>query len=155
MSFVGSFDAVLTQSPQGRSSDSTAYLKIVVQFDSSATLQQVEDAWLTAPGQAPTSEELFITSLSGFFNANYDNVVIVLTQNKIRETSPGRFLVYQKTFFTGDFKAGRLEGEFDTSKDGQLNALKGIYNGAFQPPPVQFSNQIYHIHKSTGSVNET
>jgi len=135
--------------------DKEQYLKIVVKFDSTATLQQVIDAWTTSPGPSPTGEEQFATSLQGYLNANYVNPVIVITRSFINEFSPvgsGRFELYNKARYTFDSPQA---GDRSASKDAQLNSLKGVYNAVLLPPPVSLSNTLFHIHKSTGSVNET
>lgn len=140
----------MTRVLEGRLDPSVeTYLKIVVTFDSSATLQQVIDAWTLPPG--PTGVDLFETQLSGYLNANYNVPVINLTKSKIGEISVGRFQVYNKTNYTFDSFKG---GTNFASKDATLNALKGVFNGKFQPPPVQYSNPVFHIHKSWGTVSD-
>ena len=136
------------------SNPNKSYIKVVAVFDSAATLQDVIDAWTVAPGPSPTGVELFKTSLTGFLNANYDTPVITNSRSTILQRTDGKFEVYEKCIFTGTPKGSVTNQQFANSKDAQLNALKGVYNGQFAPPPVAYTNAVFHIHKSWVSIDE-
>jgi len=127
------------------------YLKSIAVFDSTAILTEVSDAWLTAPGQAPTGEDLFETVLSGFLNAQYNNPVVTSRRSQITLRPDGKFEVYSKMSFTGTPKVAIPQIAFENQKNGTQNALKGVYNGRFVPPPVSATNLIFYVAKSFGS----
>lgn len=124
------------------------YLKIVVGFNSTATLQQVSDAWLLGPGQ--TGPELFEVQVSGYLNSQYNVPVVNSFKARFKEIIAGRFELYHKINFTFDSFKG---GTNFSAKDATLNALKGVYNAKLNPPPVQYTNPVFHIHKSWGVVH--
>jgi hypothetical protein len=129
-----------------------SYLKVVVRFDSTATLQEVIDAWTLGPGQ--TGPDQFVTNLNGFLNSQYDSPSVIKQRSIISQRSDGKFEVYEKVFYTGTPKGSVTDQEFVDGKDSSLNALKGVYNEKFQTPPVQYTNVDFHIHKSWNEVNE-
>jgi len=128
-----------------------AYLKVIAVFDSSATLQQVQDAFLTSPGPSPTGEDLFETQLSGFLNAQYNSPVVETRRTQITQRPDGKFEVYAKMFFTGTPKVAIPNIAFQNQKNGTINALKGSLNASFTPPPVSATNLIFYVVKSYGS----
>jgi len=127
------------------------HLKIVAHFDSTATLTEVQDAWISGP-PSQQGPQLFENAMSGFLNATYDSPVVTGNRHHIIELSPGKFEIYNKLAFNGTPKVVLPEIAHKNRKDGTLNALKGVYNAKFTPPPVQLTNLSYHVHRSFGTT---
>ena len=132
--------------------DTKRYLKTVALFDSTATLTEVQDAWVSGPPpqQGPA---LYENAISGYLNATYDSPTVLTNKHKITQLSNGQFEVYNKITFGGTPKVGIPEIAHKNRKDGTMNALKGVYNAKFTPPPVQLTNLTYHTHRSFGDLD--
>lgn len=132
------------------------YLKVVFTFSSDATREVIRDTWTKLDG-GKSGRKDYNDIVQSYLDDNFTDAVITQTSLRVRRLNPKRYFIYQKTTFTGVAKKGIVDRGISTikiAKDTRLGEIKTLFRDRLRIAPVSCTKGNFHIHKSTGQVDE-
>jgi hypothetical protein len=122
-------------------------LKIVVIFNVAFNLTQVTNFWNNT--LKPNLATILITKLDQGFKVGYT----LGKKDSIHQREDGKFEIYGKLWLTGEAKDGLTIQQIRTAKDELFDDLKVEMKTALLSNNA--TNITFHVHRTTGDVNET